>query len=74
MRVTAIKSSNRQRPIVGALLATTMIAGLSAVPATAQQAPAAATPPAAPLAAPGVSAGTNIGTIRAITVVGTQRL
>ncbi|MEC3948943.1 outer membrane protein assembly factor BamA [Sphingobium sp. HWE2-09] len=74
MRVTAIKSSNRQRPIVGALLATTMIAGLSAVPAMAQQAPAAATPPAAPLAAPGVSAGTNIGTIRAITVVGTQRL
>ncbi len=67
--MTAMKSSNRQRPIVAALLATTMIAGLSA-PVMAQQAPA----PAAPLAAPAASVAAPIGTIRAITVVGTQRL
>ncbi|WP_088185427.1 outer membrane protein assembly factor BamA [Sphingobium sp. Z007] len=65
-----MKSSNRQRPIVAALLATTMIAGLSA-PVMAQQAPPA---PAAPLAAPAASVAAPIGTIRAITVVGTQRL
>lgn len=67
--MTAMKISNRQRPIVAALLATTMIAGLSA-PVMAQQAPA----PAAPLAAPAASVAAPIGTIRAITVTGTQRL
>lgn len=53
--------------MVAALLATTMIAGLAAVPAAAQDAPpAAATAPAASVAPQ--------GTIRAITVTGTQRL
>lgn len=52
--------------MVAALLATTMIAGLAAVPAAAQDAPPAATAPAASVAPQ--------GTIRAITVTGTQRL
>lgn len=52
--------------MVAALLATTMIAGLAAVPAAAQDAPPAATAPAASVAPQ--------GTIRAITVNGTQRL
>lgn len=60
-------SSNRQRPVVVALLATTMIAGLSAVPAMAQNAPAAAPAPV-PAVAPAA------GTIRSITVSGQQRL
>ncbi|MGC4251230.1 MAG: outer membrane protein assembly factor BamA [Sphingobium sp.] len=66
-------SSNRQRPVVAALLATTMIAGLSAVPAYAQQsAPAPAAAPApAPAAAPAVAPA---GTIRSLTVTGQQRL
>lgn len=52
--------------MVAALLATTMIAGLAAVPAAAQDAPPAAAAPAASVAPQ--------GTIRAITVTGTQRL
>ncbi|NWK95743.1 outer membrane protein assembly factor BamA [Sphingobium lactosutens] len=67
MRVTANKSSMRQRPVVAVLLATTMIAGLPAVPAMAQTAPAPAT--AAPVSAPAPQ-----GTISAVTVTGTQRL
>ncbi|WP_022681259.1 outer membrane protein assembly factor BamA [Sphingobium bisphenolivorans] len=59
-------SSNRQRPVVVALLATTMIAGLSALPAAAQ------TPP--PSAAPIPAVAPAAGTISAISVVGTQRL
>ncbi|WP_298401492.1 outer membrane protein assembly factor BamA [Sphingobium sp.] len=63
-----MNSSMRQRPVVFALLATTMIAGLPMAPAMAQDAPApAATPTAASAVAPQ-------GTIRAITVNGTQRL
>jgi outer membrane protein insertion porin family len=62
-----MNSNKRQRPVVVALLATTMIAGLSAVPASAQTAPAAA-PPAA------VAAPASQGTIRTVTVTGTQRL
>ncbi|WP_370170914.1 outer membrane protein assembly factor BamA [Sphingobium abikonense] len=63
-----MNSSMRQRPIVAALLATTMIAGLTAVPAVAQDA-------AAPLAAPATTAAPAAqGTIRSITVTGTQRL
>ncbi len=66
--MTAMNSSMRQRPVVFALLATTMIAGLPMAPAMAQDAPApAATPTAASAVAPQ-------GTIRAITVNGTQRL
>ncbi|SCW67562.1 Beta-barrel assembly machine subunit BamA [Sphingobium faniae] len=62
-------SSSRQRPVVAALLATTMIAGLSAVPAHAQQnAPA---PAAAPTAPPAMAPA---GTIRSLTVTGQQRL
>ncbi|WP_066520549.1 outer membrane protein assembly factor BamA [Sphingobium cloacae] len=62
-------SSNRQRPVVAALLATTMIAGLSAMPAAAQQrAPAPAAAPAAP---PAVAPA---GTIRSLSVTGQQRL
>ncbi|MCK0531927.1 outer membrane protein assembly factor BamA [Sphingobium agri] len=59
-------SSKRQRPVVAALLATTMMGGLSAVPALAQDAaqPAAPVPAVAPAA----------GTIRSINVVGQQRL
>ncbi|WP_256869170.1 outer membrane protein assembly factor BamA [Sphingobium lactosutens] len=57
----------RQRPVVAVLLATTMIAGLPAVPAMAQTAPAPAT--AAPVSAPAPQ-----GTISAVTVTGTQRL
>src|SRR3546814_7037864 len=60
-------SSYRQRPVVVALLATTMIAGMSAVPAMAQNAPPAAAPAPVPAVAPA-------GTIRAISVTGQQRL
>ena len=63
-----MNSSMRQRPVVAALLATTMIAGLVGVPAMAQDATA---PAAAPAAAPTMAPQ---GTIRAITVTGTQRL
>ncbi|WHO40318.1 outer membrane protein assembly factor BamA [Sphingobium sp. AP49] len=63
-----MKSSKGQRPIVAALLATTMIAGL-AVPAAAQN----AAPPAAPVVAPAATVAPS-GTIRSITVTGTQRL
>lgn len=78
MRVTAMKSSLRQRPVVAVLLATTMIAGVPALPAMAQQAggqqtPAPAGTLAAPASAPAAAAPTQ-GTIRAISVVGTQRL
>ncbi|WP_200928340.1 outer membrane protein assembly factor BamA [Sphingobium sp. Leaf26] len=72
-----MKSSLRQRPVVAALLATTMIAGLPAVPAMAQQAAAQQTPaPAGTLAAPASApaAAPIQGTIRAISVIGTQRL
>ncbi|KEQ55290.1 outer membrane protein assembly factor BamA [Sphingobium chlorophenolicum] len=62
-----MKSSNRQRPVVVALLATTMIAGMSAVPAVAQDAPPAAAPAPVPAVAPA-------GTIRNISVTGQQRL
>ncbi|MDO7833880.1 outer membrane protein assembly factor BamA [Sphingobium sp. HBC34] len=62
-----MNSSLRQRPVVAALLATTMIAGLPAVPAMAQDAAAPAASVAAPVIAPQ-------GTVRAITVTGTQRL
>ncbi len=61
-------SSNRQRPVVAALLATTMIAGLSALPASAQESPAAPAPVATP---PAVAPA---GTIRSLTVTGQQRL
>ncbi|MEJ7934072.1 outer membrane protein assembly factor BamA [Sphingobium sp. AN558] len=60
-----MKSSKRQRPVVAALLATTMFAGLSATPAFAQTAPALAAP--APSVAPA-------GTVRSIAVTGQQRL
>jgi len=63
-------SSNRQRPVVVALLATTMIAGMSAVPAMAQNAP----PAAAPVPAPVPAVAPAAGTIRNITVTGVQRL
>ena len=63
-----MNSSMRQRPVVAALLATTMIAGLVGVPAMAQDATA---PAPAPAAAPTMAPQ---GTIRAITVTGTQRL
>ena len=68
MRVTAMNSSKRQRPVVVALLATTMIAGLSALPAMAQDA-AAPVPVVAPASLPAAQ-----GTISSITVTGTQRL
>ena len=68
MRVTAMNSSKRQRPVVVALLATTMIAGLSALPAMAQDA-AAPAPVVAPASLPAAQ-----GTISSITVTGTQRL
>jgi outer membrane protein insertion porin family len=60
-----MNSSMRQRPVVAALLATTMIAGLP-VAALAQGAPASASAPAATASAQ--------GTIRSIAVSGTQRL
>jgi outer membrane protein insertion porin family len=69
-RVTAMNSSMRQRPVVAALLATTMIAGLP-IAAMAQGAPAPAAASTAPAVAP---AGAPIGTISSITVSGTQRL
>ncbi len=59
-------SSKRQRPVVAALLATTMIGGLSAVPVLAQEAPQ----PVAPVPA----VVTAAGTVRSISVVGQQRL
>lgn len=62
-----MNSSMRQRPVVAALLATTMIAGLP-IAAMAQAAPAAAPAAASPVAA------APQGTIRSITVAGTQRL
>lgn len=62
-----MNSSMRQRPVVAALLATTMIAGLP-IAAMAQAAPAAAPAAASPVAA------APHGTIRSITVAGTQRL
>ncbi|WP_294132515.1 outer membrane protein assembly factor BamA [Sphingobium sp.] len=65
-------SSKRQRPVVTALLATTMIAGFATVPAMAQQAAAPARAPAPTLAPPVAPA--PVGTISAITVTGTQRL
>ncbi|WP_340265361.1 outer membrane protein assembly factor BamA [Sphingobium mellinum] len=61
-------SSNRQRPVVAALLATTMIAGMSAVPAAAQDAPAPAAAPVVPAVAPAA------GIVRSIAVAGQQRL
>mgnify|MGYP001040012353 CR=1 FL=1 len=59
-------SSKRQRPVVAALLATTMFGGLSAVPVLAQEAAA----PAAPVPAVAPAAGT----VSSINVVGQQRL
>lgn len=64
-----MNSNKRQRPVVVALLATTMIAGVSAAPAAAQQAAPAAAPPPAAVVAPA-----SQGTIRTVTVTGTQRL
>jgi outer membrane protein insertion porin family len=63
-----MNSSMRQRPVVAALLATTMIAGLP-VAALAQGAPATPAPVAAPAAVPAAQ-----GAIRSIAVTGTQRL
>lgn len=60
-------SSNRQRPVVAALLATTMIAGMSALPAVAQEAPS-------PAAAPVPAVVPTAGTVRSIAVTGVQRL
>ncbi|BBF69515.1 outer membrane protein assembly factor BamA [Sphingomonas bisphenolicum] len=51
-----------------------MIAGLPAVPAMAQQASAPAAPLAAPASTPAPVVAAPQGTIRAITVTGTQRL
>lgn len=62
-----MNSSMKQRPIVAVLLATTMFAGLPALPAMAQDAPAST------VAAP-VSTVATLGTIRSIAVTGTQRL
>lgn len=62
-------SSNRQRPVVAALLATTMIAGMSAVPALAQDAAAPA-----PATAPVPAVAPAAGTIRSVAVTGQQRL
>ena len=78
-----MKSSKGQRPVVAALLATTMIAGLTTAPAMAQKAPArssARTPAKAPAAAPATPPAATVvaapqgGTISSITVTGTQRL
>ena len=63
-----MKSSKRQRPVVAALLATTMIGGMASLPAMAQQAPAPTPAPPAPVAVPAA------GTISSVTVAGTQRL
>jgi len=60
-----MNSSMRQRPVLAVLLATTMIAGVPALPAMAQG--TAATPPAA-------GVGVPQGTISSIAVTGTQRL
>ena len=65
--MTAMNSSNRQRPVVAALLATTMIAGLPMAPAMAQDAAAPAPAVTAPAVAPQ-------GTVRSVAVTGTQRL
>ena len=62
-----MNSSKGQRPIIAALLATTMIAGLSTVPVMAQTA-------AAPAPVVASTVNTPEGTIRSITVTGTQRL
>ncbi|MFZ2998216.1 outer membrane protein assembly factor BamA [Sphingobium sp.] len=66
-------SSKRQRPVVAVLLATTMIAGVSAAPAMAQQSRAPATAPAAP-PVPTTTASSPLGTVSSITVSGQQRL
>ncbi|WP_093013139.1 outer membrane protein assembly factor BamA [Sphingobium sp. YR768] len=64
-----MNSSMRHRPVMVALLATTMIAGVPIAPALAQGAPAQSAPVAA-----ATSSVAPQGTIRAITVNGTQRL
>ena len=64
--MTAKMSSKRRHPVVAALLATTVIAGMPMSAALAQQASVPA-PAAAPTIAP-------MGTIRTITVSGQQRL
>ena len=63
-------SSKRQRPIVAALLATTMIGGVCASPALAQD----SAQPAAPVAQPVPAAVAPTGTISSVTVTGQQRL
>ncbi|HKY79877.1 MAG TPA: outer membrane protein assembly factor BamA [Sphingobium sp.] len=63
-----MKSSKRQRPVVAALLATTMIGGVATVPAFAQETAPAPAPAAAPAPAP------IAGTIRSVSVTGQQRL
>ncbi|MBB3981550.1 outer membrane protein insertion porin family [Sphingobium fontiphilum] len=66
-----MNSSNRQRQIVVALMAGTMIAGLAAAPGVAlAQATAAAPPPAALATGPSATEGA----IRSIAVTGQQRL
>ncbi|MFD1107176.1 outer membrane protein assembly factor BamA [Sphingobium olei] len=65
-----MNSSMRQRPVVAALLATTVIAGLP-IAAMAQSAPAPAAASTAPAVTP---SGAPLGTIGSITVSGTQRL
>ncbi|MDX3900863.1 MAG: outer membrane protein assembly factor BamA [Sphingobium sp.] len=67
-----MKSSMRQRPVVAAMLASTVIAGLVAAPALAQSAPASG-PAAAPASAPAAVVAPQ-GTIRSIAVTGQQRL
>ncbi|MEJ7925465.1 outer membrane protein assembly factor BamA [Sphingobium sp. AN641] len=64
-----MKSSKRHRPVVAALLASTMIAGLVATPVAAQTAP----PPAATPAADTLPTA-PAGTVRSIVVTGQQRL
>jgi outer membrane protein insertion porin family len=67
-----MKSSKRQRPVVAALLATTMplavFAGLSAAPVAAQEAAPA------PVPAPASAAVAPAGTVRSVSVSGQQRL
>ena len=63
-------SSKRQRPIVAALLATTMIGGVCASPALAQD----SARPTAPVAQPVPAAVAPTGTISSVTVTGQQRL